>query len=51
MNIAENAVIENQKVVGMFSLEMSREAFVAASVVFAGARGLAQDAHRLAVAR
>ena len=28
MNIAENASIEDQKVVGMFSLEMSREALL-----------------------
>ena len=28
MNIAENAAIEDQKVVGVFSLEMSREALL-----------------------
>ena len=36
MNIAENASIEDQKVVGMFSLEMSREALAASVVVFGG---------------
>ena len=50
MNIAENAAIEDQKVVGVFSLEMSREALLHALAVFAGASGRAQDAHRFAVA-
>ena len=50
MNIAENAAIEDQQVVGVFSLEMSREALLHAPALFAGPRGRAQDAYRIAVA-
>ena len=50
MNIAENAAIEDQKVVGMFSLEMSPRSFAFAATLFEGKGGLPQNAHRFSLA-
>ncbi len=51
MNIAENAAIEDGKIVGIFSLEMSREALLLRLLVLARQCGFSSHAHRLAVAR
>ena len=50
MNIAENAAIKDQQVVGVFSLEMSREALLLRLLCSHGGSGCAQDAHRIVVA-
>ena len=50
MNIAENAAMEDQQVVGVFSLEMSREALLLRLLCSQARSGCAQNAHRFAVA-
>ena len=50
MNIAENAAIKDQQVVGVFSLEMSREALLLRLLCSTRGSGCAQDAYRFAVA-
>ena len=50
MNIAENAAIEDQNVVGVFSLEMSREALLMRLLCSQARVDCAQDADRIAVA-
>ena len=50
MNIAENAAIEDQKTVGVFSLEMSKEALLQRMLCSLATSRLAQVAHRFALA-